>query len=135
MRRSMLKTIPAMLLLAGLIGGCGSSGDRVSRNPNVLTQEEIIGADIWDLYTAVERLRPRWLQIRVPPSLSTGGAQIVVFLNTTYQGGPEALRQFGPNDIAEVRFLDGPRASATLQGYPTHTYVAAGIVLVTTGTD
>lgn len=124
--------VPTLLLLAALVaGGCGSSGERVSRNQNVLTREEIVEAGVANLEEAVERLRPRWLQVRSVTSLGSGPAQIVVFLNNAYLGGPSTLREFQARDIAELRYLDGPRAAATLQGYPSTTHLAGAIVLVT----
>lgn len=134
MRQHLSRSVPAILLAAFFTAACGAStGERTSRNLDVLTREEILEANLPTLDVAVQRLRPLWLNIRQPPSLSTGQAQIVVFLNTQYQGGVEELRNFGPADISELRYLDGPRAAAQLQGYPNTTYVAGAIVLMTPG--
>ena len=135
------KALPfALVLIAALSAGCGSAGNagagdpgaRTARNSNVLTAAEMTETRLPTVYDAVDRLRPRWLQIRGQSSVTgSSNSQIVVYLNTKYLGGPEALREFAPNSITEVRYLDGPRAAATLQGYPDGQHVAGGIVIVT----
>jgi hypothetical protein len=131
MRRAFVRALPLAILLAGTMAACSSTGERSTRNPNVITREEILDANLSNLYEAVERLRPRWLQVRNVSSLSTGPGQIIVYMNTTYLGGPDVLREFNRGDVAEVRYLDGPRAQATLQGYPSNTHIAGAIVIVT----
>jgi hypothetical protein len=90
--------------------GSGSAGDR-----NELTREEIAEIQVANLYDAVDRLRPRWLLIRSQRSM-TGPTEIVVFMNRSLLGGPEVLRQFNPADVIRLRYLDGPSASAQLNG-------------------
>lgn len=134
MRRSTLFS----LLLAGLLTatGCASSGNgtTVRRDSRSLTPEEIATVPVTNLYEAIERLRPRWLEMRDVRSIgggASGGGQIVVFLNNSYVGGPETLRQFQAHQIVRIRYLDAAQASATLTGYDTTRHVVAGIVLET----
>lgn len=126
------------LLLAGVVtaAGCASSGNGSTsrRDSRSLTPEEIATVPVTNLYEAVERLRPRWLEIRDVRSIgagAAGGGQIVVFLNNSYVGGPETLRQFQAHQIVRIRYLDAAQASATLSGYDTSRHVVAGIVLET----
>jgi hypothetical protein len=126
------------LLLAGFVtaAGCASSGNGAAtrRDTRSLTPEEIATVPVTNLYEAVERLRPRWLEIRDVRSIgagASGGGQIVVFLNNSYVGGPETLRQFQAHQIVRIRYLDAAQASATLSGYDTSQHVVAGIVLET----
>jgi len=107
---------PILFLLIAVAGGCASAVSGTSgTNRNVLTREEIATVRVANVYEAVERLRPRWLQIRAPRSLG-GQTEIVVFLNRAYIGGPEMLRQFEPANVAQLRYLDGSTAMATLAG-------------------
>jgi hypothetical protein len=64
-------------------------------------------------------------------SMGAGTGQIVVFMNNSYLGGPDQLRQFSPRDVVEVRYLDGPQAAATLRGYDNTLHVVGAIVMVT----
>jgi hypothetical protein len=107
---------PMLFLLIAVAGGCASAGSGAQgTNRNVLTREEIATIRVANVYEAVERLRPRWLQIRAPRSLG-GQTEIVVFLNRSFIGGPEMLRQFEPANISQLRYLDGSTAMATLAG-------------------
>jgi hypothetical protein len=130
----MSRRIPASLLIVAFItvAGCASSGTgNVRRDSRLLTPEEIATVPVTNLYEAVERLRPRWLEMRDVRSLGTGIGQIVVFLNNSYVGGPETLRQFQGHQVIRIRYLDAAQASATLSGYDTTRHVVAGIVLET----
>jgi hypothetical protein len=133
MTRVSTRLFPMLLLLALSLGGCASGGERPpSTSATTLTQDDMSAVAGSNLYEVVDRLRPRWLQVRGPMSLTGAAApQIVVFLNNAYLGGPDQLRQFMPRDVIEVRYLDGPTASATLRGYDSTIHVAGAIVLVT----
>jgi hypothetical protein len=113
-------------------------GERLaSSSPTTLSQEDMASVPGSNLLEVVERLRPRWLQARTPVSLNTSSAppQILVFMNSTYLGGPDELRQFQPRDVLEVRYMDGPTASAQLRGYNSSIHVAGAIVMVTAQRD
>jgi hypothetical protein len=126
------------LLVPGAIAaaGCAASGERMAGGTaTTLSQEDMASVPATNLYEVVERLRPRWLQARAPMSLSGTPPQIVIFMNNSYLGGPDQLRQFQPKDVLEVRYLDGPTASAQLRGYDSTIHVAGAIVLVTAQRD
>ncbi|HSJ32433.1 MAG TPA: hypothetical protein VK933_13415 [Longimicrobiales bacterium] len=128
-RRTVLSLLLAVLLTAA---GCASSGGTSARRDSrVLMPEEIATVPVNNLYEAIDRLRPRWLEMRDVRSLGTGVGQIVVFLNNSYVGGPETLRQFQAHQVVRIRYLDAAQASATLTGYDTSRHVVAGIVLET----
>lgn len=111
-RRAFLAFVPVALIATG----CASSGTGGgSSNRDTLTREQMSEISANNVYEAVERLRPRWLQIRAARSMS-GPTEIVVFMNRSLMGGPEVLRQFTPSDVARLRYLDGPTAATQLSG-------------------
>lgn len=124
--RPLFLTVTAVALAACASGGGGSEG---RTNSSVLTREEMLEVQVANLYDAVERLRPRWLQIRTQMSL-TDRTEIVVFMGRNYVGGPEVLRQFSPNDVAQLRYMDGTTASSTLAGMANRSVEAAIIIEV-----
>ena len=127
-RRLLIQTI----LAAGLAGtsACASGGRATPVDSTILTREEIAAAPVSNLFEAVERLRPRWLQIRSVRSINTG-VQIAVFQNRSYLGEPEVLRTYDTKSVVRLRYLDGATASATLSGFDSR-HVEAAIVLETT---
>lgn len=122
----------SLLLLVCLLAltSCASSGGAAGQNAAVLTREEMSAAPGSNLYDVVNRLRPRWLQTRGPMTLETA-PQILVYLNRSYLGGPDQLREFIPSDVNRVHYMDGSRASATLSGYPSEVPVAGAIIVET----
>ncbi len=123
--------VGSLLLVCVFVAGCGASGERTSRsNPSIITQDELAELSGVNLYEAVDRLRPRWLHSRSVMGLS-GPGQVLVYINRGYQGGPESLRDLGISGVHRIRYLDGPRAAATLSGYPSDVHVAGAIVIET----
>lgn len=108
-------------LLAGgtlAVAACasaGTAGESRRVDQNLLTREEMATVDVSNLYDVVERLRPRWLQIRAPKSINST-TEIVVYMGQSYLGGPDVLRQFNMNTVAQLRYLDAAKAYATLSG-------------------
>lgn len=113
-RRAFVALVPAALVSAA---GCATSGGGTAEpsNRNILTREEMAEVSATNVYEAVERLRPRWLQIRASRSM-IGSTEIVVFMNRSLLGGPDVLRQFLPANVARLRYMDGPTASTQLAG-------------------
>jgi len=109
------RPILASCLLSALLlaaGACASTGTTTTRrDTDVLTPDEIAEAPVSNLYEAVERFRPRWLLIRTPMSLNMQ-TEVAVFLNSSYLGTPDVLRQVGMDGLVRMRYLDGARASA-----------------------
>lgn len=130
-RRTLLQVFAGGTLVA-LFGAaaCGSA-NATRRDPNVLTLDEIETVTVSNLYEAVDRLRPRWLEIRAVRSVNTG-TSIAVFMNRSYLGDIEVLKTFDVRAFQRLRYLDGPTASATLTGYDTSRHLEGAIVLETT---
>lgn len=127
-RRAFVAVVPIAFVTAA---GCASSGNGGgSSDRNLLTREEMSEISANNVYEAVERLRPRWLQIRAARSL-IGSTEIVVFMNRSLLGGPDVLRQFNPSNVARLRYLDGPTASAQLSGLGGRAVEGAIIIEVT----
>jgi hypothetical protein len=121
-----------LVLAVPLFTACAAGGERVAGTSSpVLTQEDMAPLVGSNLYEVIDRMRPRWLQVRHSMSMGAGTGQIVVFMNNSYLGGPDQLRQFSPRDVTEVRYLDGPQAAATLRGYDNTLHVVGAIVMVT----
>lgn len=95
---------------------CATTGyERTGGDPNVITAEEIQAAEVNNLYQLVERLRPRWLDVRARRSFNST-TQIMVYQGQTLLGGVDMLRQFGKNAAYRLRYLSAAEASATLPG-------------------
>jgi hypothetical protein len=126
----------ALLLAIFLVGlaGCAASGEPgARRNPNLLTADEMAESSAANLYEVVEQLRPRWFQVRSVTSLQGQNQQVGVFVNRVYQGGTETLRGMPKSGVAQLRYLDGPTASAQLRT-PGATALAGAIVVETSAT-
>ena len=86
----------ATLLLCLLLPvACASSGGATGRDSSRLTADEIQSVDVSTLYDVVQRLRPRWLDVRATTGFN-GTDDIVVFQGQSLVGGTETLRQFTP---------------------------------------
>lgn len=126
----------AGLALAVLIAGCattnvpGATGGRMDR----LSRAQIMAPEVSTLYDVVQRLRPRWLRASGgEPANLLGGSyagRVVVYQNQAYLGDVEVLRQMAPDAAQELRYLDGPTASATLPGLSGQ-MVSGAIVIYT----
>jgi hypothetical protein len=117
-------------VLVGLVAvaACASAtGTGRDLRQDVITGEEIERTRVSNLYELVERLRPRWLELRSPQSF-TSETQVVVYQGQTFLGGVEILRQFGKETAIRLIYLDGPMASATLPGLGTR-HVEGAIVI------
>lgn len=115
-----------------VIVGCATADPSRSRvDPNRITRAEIVEVDVADLYEVVQRLRPRWLEVRGSRSFG-GETEVVVYQGQSFLGGPEVLRQFDPAAAESLRYLDGPTASASLPGLGSR-HVEGAIIIVTSG--
>lgn len=124
----MLKRVSVMLAVGLVFSACASApSSGTSRRANLITAEEIESVNASNLYEVVERLRPRWLDIRARRSFNSV-TQLVVFQGQTYLGGPDMLRQFGKDAAQSIRYLDGATASATLPGMGTRQLEGAIVI-------
>lgn len=124
MTKRLLLAALALLLLSACATGPTS---RTGRQHDLITAAEIEAANVSNLYQLVERLRPRWLDVRSRQSF-TAQTAIVVYQGQTLLGGVEMLRQLGKDGARQLRYLDGPTASATLPGLGSRQVEAAIIV-------
>lgn len=124
---SVLVAAVGVAALAACASSGGSGGEGRRFNANELTPEEIAEAPVSNLYEAVERFRPRWLLIRSQRSLNLR-TEIAVFLNSSYLGTPESLRQVGLAGLVRMRYLDAARATALYQ-VPDGTAIEGAIVV------
>ncbi|MDX1566596.1 MAG: hypothetical protein R3223_02275 [Longimicrobiales bacterium] len=127
MKRFLMTTLLVLLATTGCASAGSSEGS--SRNPDVITSEELRGTQIQSetAYNAIQRLRPAWLRAR--GSSFTGGRQLPsVFVDGTRYGEIDALRSLNVSEIAEIEYLDSRDATTRFgTGYP------AGAIMVTTG--
>jgi hypothetical protein len=99
----------AMGLAACASGGGGSSTDR-----NRITAEELASVDVSTLYEVVQRLRPRWLDVRSPRGIGGVDTQVVVFLDRTFVGGVNELRQMGADMAVWLQYRTGSDVAGEL---------------------
>src|SRR5712675_1050420 len=118
--------IAAVVACASTGGAAVSSGAKVKTNPDVITSAEIDAGAFRDAYDVVQRLRPTWFtKARASSSGSLSGTQVssgsggmggvqpsssggglVVYLDNTRLGGPEALRELPASSIASLQYMD-----------------------------
>ena len=118
-------TFRSQYLLAAAVGAvvaCASSGGGESVRPDsrVMNRAELdhlMEMGIRNLYEAISRMRPRWLQVRAGTRSFYGGeTAIPVFQDQTFLGGPEVLERMGLEGVFELRYVDASTAQATLAG-------------------
>lgn len=83
------------------------------RRADVIVEQELRGTTATNLHEAIAQLRPRFLQQR---GKTTGqnveASTVVVYIDGSRAGGVQELRSIHPSEVREVRYLDGPQASA-----------------------
>jgi hypothetical protein len=125
------RTTWVLLLAAGALQGCaGTKAVTEGSRSDVITREEIMSSGAINLYEVVRRLRPQWINIRAARSFTTE-TEIVVFQDEMHLGGPEALKQIGPELAYELRWLDGVRATSILPGLSAGRHVEGAIIVST----
>ncbi len=125
-----------MMVLAvaslGLAGACASNprpGSGIAQD--LITNEELNSVEgarnLWDV---VERLRPRWLQVRAADRSLGLSTNVVVFQDQSYLGDVDILHQLSQDIAYDLKWLDGTTASSTLPGLGSQ-HVAGAIVIYT----
>lgn len=98
------------LLFAG-IAACAGGGASSGENPNRITREEIEETGFsGNAFQVVQRLRPNWLQRQGGTSMADPG-QIVVYVEGSRQGGPDALRNIEVVNVESLEFLSAREAT------------------------
>ena len=133
-----IPTILAVTLVSISLTACASSGTGTSSSRSgsrdKLTNAELVETNATSAYDAIVRLRPTWLR---PPGLTmTGGvertsyAQVLVYLDGTKMGGPEALRTIPSASVVSIEFLDPIKAQTVVRD--SGTGVASYVIMVRT---
>jgi hypothetical protein len=117
--------------------GCASPGEAgqggaASRSSNAISEEELQEVFVPDLYQAVERLRPRWLQSRGSRSF-TGNTEIAVVQDGIYVGDIEQLRAMQTVGVVRLEYLDAATAAAQIAGVVGRDRVIEAAILVSHG--
>ena len=108
------------LVSSALLVGCASASTTsgATRNPNLITAEEIAQNSSSNAYELIQRLRPSFLRTRGAahgaPMNGTNTiepVEIVVYLNETRLGGSEQLRQLPTTDIREIHYYSASDAT------------------------
>lgn len=131
MTRSAARLWLPLLTSVALAGACASGNPRARGGPAAdwITHEEMVELQgVRNLYEVVERLRPRWLNVRAADRFVLDRG-IVVYQD--HMGSAEILKQFQPDMFYALRWLPGSVASATLPGLHPDRPVPGAIVLYT----
>jgi hypothetical protein len=128
------------LLAAGLVlssaAGCAASASAegeaqapgTSRvRSNVLARGDLEAQSGQNLYEAIRRLRPQWLQVRGGRTIS-GETEIVVYQDNTLVGGVDALRQMQTDMAVSVEYMDASEAANALPGLGSRRVAGAIVV-------
>lgn len=99
----------AVVVFVACTGGKQVSGD----DPNKITQEQIesVGTTS-NAYVLVRRLHPDWLEKRGTSSINRV-SNVVVYVEGSRRGGPDALRQIDVLNVESIEYLNA--SQATLQ--------------------
>jgi len=132
MKAARLNILIFAVLVSAFAGACASTGggEGSSGRSNLLTREEILGAEANNLYDVINRLRPRWLQVRSTRSFNME-TQIVVLQNDMYLGPAETLKEMTPDLAYEIEYMDGVRAANVVPGLMSGQHIEAAIVVRT----
>ncbi|MES2176261.1 MAG: hypothetical protein V4550_00240 [Gemmatimonadota bacterium] len=105
-------------------------GEPVGRNSDVLTIAEMRGTDATDLYQAITRLRPMFLNRgRDFSAFRPNVSLVTVFLDNARLGSIESLRSIPVEYVKSVQYLSS--SEATIRWGTNHT--GSVILLTTTG--
>jgi hypothetical protein len=104
-----------MLLAASMLAAasCASSGtsSRRSRDASLITREQIDEHHFTNAYDAVAALHSNWLLTKGTDSFASP-SQVRVYVDNTFFGGVETLRNVDANTIRGIRYFDGIAATA-----------------------
>lgn len=124
MTRLILCLFAAMSILPLSPGGLAAqeSADSSSekpqrRTPNVLIEEDIVGAEATDAYSVVQRLRPNWLRRRGPTSRrSPGSGEVTVYVDGVQFGAASVLRSIPTGDMVGMAYFSAADATIKFGG-------------------
>jgi hypothetical protein len=107
-----LSIVPSLLVVLALASACAPPSSKPGTPPargTVITTEEVRSASgISNAFDLVQSLRPAWLRNMATDRVNA--TQVVVYLDDTRLGGPEALRQIAAGSVTSVQRLDSRAA-------------------------
>lgn len=117
-----MRLIASIIAAACLLSACARSNSAGPQrgSSNVLSAEQLAGTNSSNLFDAIFKLRPDWLNTRGPTSVTNPTPTLAsVYMGGSNLGKIDYLRQVGVLDVSEVRFWEAARASARFgQGHP-----------------
>lgn len=108
-RRSACAPLVALAALAILPGCAGTAGGQSGEGADVITASQIAESGASNAYEVIDRLRPRWLRVRMDRS-SSRDTEIVVFVGTLQMSGLDALWDIDARNVRSIRWLDSAQA-------------------------
>ena len=116
--------IKSLLVCFLVLGGCATGSTRTEtpgtssattqrRGSDVITTEELASVGHYDLYAAINQLRPAYLVTRGVSSLGVGTVPEVVqvYVDGVRKGDLQVLHQINAIDVKEVRHLSATEAT------------------------
>jgi hypothetical protein len=108
--------VALLAVLAVSPAACGGTGAAPTATPrhsanSAISREELDRAQAADLFSALQSLRPHWLN-RQHAQTVNGGDGINVYVNGYKVGGLEELRHMSSADAATVAYLSPAQAQA-----------------------
>ena len=125
-RRGALLAAAFVVVLAGCASGGQSSGPRRGSG-DVLTAAEMEPWGAQDLYVVVQRLRPRWLQVREAVTTQGHMRLSLVVDGARQEGSVDLLRNMRASDVEEIQYMNS-RDATTLYGLA----MMSGALIITT---
>lgn len=115
--RSTRRLAPILILTVLLASSCApamrapdNEGEEPRSSSTRLIRVDLMESGETNLLDAIDRLRPRWLQVRSRTSVQ-GAIPIVVYRDNARIGGIEVLRSMRIEGIQEVRFVNATDAT------------------------
>jgi hypothetical protein len=109
----MMRVISITAMIAGVALACSppSTVGGTTRNPNVITAEDIAKSNVYNLYDAISMLRPGFLNSHGSTTISgsdTGYPR--VYLNHVFFGDLQSLRTLDVHGVSEIHYYNGTEA-------------------------
>jgi hypothetical protein len=128
MRSYRLLFLAFAVLAATACSGAPQNTPGTSRDPDMISTVEIDPLRSYSVHEIIQRLRPRWLQVRSNSSLSGGSSEILVYQGQMRLGGVDMLRSIRGAELLRLRWLDTSEAVAQLPGIGSMR--PAGVILL-----
>lgn len=112
-RRGAVRRMVMACVLVPLVAACATTGEgRGQYDRHRITETELLGLEErTPLLSAVQRLRPTWLQGRGPTRIQGAEDRVVVYVANQRAGGAEVLARWTTAEVRELEFLDAINAT------------------------